>query len=282
MSNKMEILPVSKNTGSEVVGLDLRDAMSPETSAALSKAFAERALLVFRRQTLQPDEFLRAMQNFGKIMPQQVARFTLADHPLVGFVSSEDTDKPGGVRLVRGEQFHTDHSNFAAPPRATILAAVKLPTAGGDTQFVNVHDSYDDLAADMKAKVDSLLVLHVFKSSRSPRKKVELTEEERKKIPETIQPLVLVHPQNHRKALYLNTAHMERIIGVEDEEAFSLIQRLMEHATQPKYEYRHAWRPGDVVMWDNRSVMHQANADYHEQRFLYRLMLAGTPLKAAA
>jgi taurine dioxygenase len=233
---------------------------------------------------LSPPDFLKAAQIFGDIMPQQVKRFTLNDYPLVGFVSSEDTDKPGGVRLVRGEQYHTDHSNMPVPPRATMLSAVTLPSRGGDTQFVNVHSSYDALPAEAKRKIDPLRVLHVFKSSRSPRKKVELTEEERKKVPETVQPLVLVHPENGRKALYLNTAHMERIIGMGDEEAFALINQLMAHATKPEFEYRHVWRPGDMVMWDNRSVMHQANADYDptEKRFLHRLMLAGTPLQAAA
>jgi taurine dioxygenase len=276
------VRPLTEHTGSEVIGLDLRKSPDAATQDALRRAFAERSILVFRDQDLSPPEFMKAIEIFGEIMPQQVKRFTLEDYPLVGFISSEDTDKPGGKRLVRGEQYHTDHSNFAAPPIATALCAVTLPSVGGDTQFVNVHQSYDDLPDETKRKIDGLRVLHVFKSSRSPRKKVELTEEEKKKIPETVQPLVHVHPNNRRKALYLNTAHMERIIGMDDEEAFALIDRLMAHATQPKYEYRHKWRKGDVVIWDNRSLMHQANADYSEKRFLYRLMVKGTPLEPAA
>ena len=280
----LTIRPMTPHTGSEVLGVDLCKTLGAGDADQLRKAFADRAVLIFREQMLSPPDFLNAAQIFGDIMPQQVKRFTLNDYPLVGFVSSEDTDKPGGVRLVRGEQYHTDHSNMPVPPRATMLSAVTLPSRGGDTQFVNVHSSYDALPVETKRKIDPLRVLHVFKSSRSPRKKVELTEEERKKVPETVQPLVLVHPENGRKALYLNTAHMERIIGVGDEEAFALINQLMAHATKREFEYRHVWRPGDMVMWDNRSVMHQANADYDpsEKRFLYRLMLAGTPLQAAA
>ena len=250
----------------------------------MRRAFVERAILIFRDQRLSPAAFIEAARVFGDIMPQQVKRFTLADHPLVGFVSSADTDKPGGMRLVRGEQYHTDHSNYPAPPRATMLSAVTLPREGGDTQFVNVHASYADLPADTRRRIDPLTVLHTFKSSRSPRRKVELSEEERKKLPQTIQPLVIVHPENGRRALYMNTAHMERIIGMEDDAAFALIGELMAHATQAKYEYRHVWRDGDMVMWDNRSLMHQANADYDpaEKRFLHRLMLVGTPLRAAS
>ena len=280
----LTIRPMTSHTASEVLGVDLGRPLDPAVADTLRRAFVERAILIFRDQRLSPAAFIEAARVFGDIMPQQVKRFTLADHPLVGFVSSADTDKPGGMRLVRGEQYHTDHSNYPAPPRATMLSAVTLPREGGDTQFVNAHASYADLPADTRRRIDPLTVLHTFKSSRSPRRKVELSEEERKKLPQTIQPLVIVHPENGRRALYMNTAHMERIIGMEDDAAFALIGELMAHATQAKYEYRHVWRDGDMVMWDNRSLMHQANADYDpaEKRFLHRLMLVGTPLRAAS
>lgn len=280
----IEISHISPDTGSEIVGVDLREPLAPELLGRLKEEFAQRAVLVFRGQKLSPQAFLEAGRQFGDILPQQVARFTLPEVPLVGFISSEDTDKPGGTRLVRGEQFHTDHSNFYAPPIATVLKAVTLPSKGGDTRFVNMHASYDDLPDDFKQKIEGLRALHVFKSSRSPRKKVELTEEEKKHLPQAIQPLVLVHPQNGRKAAYLNTAHIERIIDMDDDEAFGLIKQLMDHSTQSKYEYRHVWQPDDMVMWDNRSVMHSATADYEpgEKRYLYRIMLAGAPLTPAA
>jgi taurine dioxygenase len=110
-----------------------------------------------------------------------------------------------------------------------------------------------------------------------------LTPEERAKVPQTVQPLVIRHPVSGRAALYLNTGRMEGIEGMPGDEAFKLIDDLYAHATQPKYEYRHKWLAGDMVIWDNRSVMHQANADYDpsEYRFLYRIMLKGAPLQAA-
>jgi taurine dioxygenase len=278
------VTPITQHTGSEVRGLDLRDVRDEETAARLRRELADRGMIVFRDQTLDAAAFQRAGEIFGEIMPQTVARFTLADHPLIGFVSSDDTDKPGGVRIVRGEQYHTDHSFAAAPPAYTALVAVTLPSTGGDTQFVNATDAYDDLPATLRQKIDGLRVLHVFKSSRSPRRKAELTEEEKRRLVETEQPLVLKHPVSGRKGLYLNTAHMERVIGMADEEAFPLIEQLMQHVTQAKYEYRHKWRQGDMVIWDNRTVLHQANGDYDpgEKRFLMRLMVKGTPLQAAA
>ena len=245
---------------------------------AVNDLLAKRAVLVFRNQRLSPQEFMQAAEIFGELMPQMLERFTLPDFPLVGFVSSEDADKPGGKRMVRGEQYHTDHSNYPAPPKATLLHAVTIPRSGGDTQFVNVQASYDELPGDMKERIGPMRALHVYLSSRSPRRKAVLSEEERQRIPETWQPLVPRHPESGRRGLYLNTAHMERIEGLAKEEGFALIGKLMAHAAQPKYEYRHKWRDGDLVIWDNRSVMHQANGDYTERRYLYRLMVKGVPL----
>jgi taurine dioxygenase len=159
-----------------------------------------------------------------------------------------------------------------------MLFAVDLPSTGGDTQYVNMHDAYDDLPADAKRRIDTLKAVHVYESKYSPRTLGRLSEESARKVPPPgIHPLVRTHPENGRKALYLNPVRMESILGMEDGEALALIGELMRHATQKKYEYRHKWRDGDWVMWDNRSVMHQANPDYdmRERRCLYRLLLKG-------
>lgn len=277
----MQINPLSDHTGVEIIGIDLKQAVGdPELREKLCKIFADKGVVVIRDQDLTPADFLKCGEIFGEIMPQMVKRFTLEDCPLVGFVSSEDTDKPGGQRLVRGEQYHTDHSNFPSPPKATILYGVTIPSKGGDTQFANVHAAYDTLPEETKRRIDPLKALHVYKSSRSPRRKAELTEQERQNLQQAIQPVVALHPENGRKGLYLNTAHMERIEGVDDEEAFELIRQLMEHVTKPEFEYRHKWRKGDFVIWDNRSVLHQANGDYDERRYLLRVMVKGVPLSS--
>jgi len=279
-----EIRPLHTYTGSEVVGLDLSKALDRETRDRLDRELAERGVLVFRDQHLGPPDFIRAIENFGELMEQQVKKFSLPDHPIVGYISSRDLADPqpaaGSKASVRGENYHTDHSNFLAPPKATALCAVDLPASGGDTQFVNVQAAYADLPAEMREKLDALRSRHVFQSSRSPRKFVALSDEERKAIPETEQPLVVSHPLTGRKGLYLNTGRMEGIVGLPDAEAASLIDGLMSHATSEKYEYRHRWRPGDVVIWDNRTVMHKANADVppDQYRYLYRLMVKGQPL----
>jgi taurine dioxygenase len=120
-------------------------------------------------------------------------------------------------------------------------------------------------------------------SSRSPRELTKLSPEDFAKIPTALQPLVIRHPGNGRPALYLNTGRMEGIDGMAPEAGFALIEDLYQHATHVRYEYRHQWRKGDMVIWDNQAVMHQANADYdpEQKRFLYRLMIKGVALTPA-
>jgi len=232
--------------------------------------------LVMREQHFSPEEFKAAVQLFGELQPHDKKEHHVPGHPDVSYVSNDEF--VNGRRIIPGETFHTDHSNHPRPPKATTLFAVELPSRGGDTQYVNTHAAYDDLPEDTKQRIDGLKALHVYLSKYSPRPLGHLTEESRKNLPPPgIHPLVRTHPENGRKALYLNPVRMESIVGMEDEDALKLIGELMQHATQKKYEYRHQWRHGDWVLWDNRSVMHQANPDYDmsERRYLYRLMLKG-------
>ena len=275
--------PLTSHIGAEVTGLDLRQPVSEDVKASLNAAWAKHAVLVFRDQQLSPPQFAEAAQLFGSIMQQQLKSFALPDHPQVGTISSRDLPVKDGKLHVRGENYHTDHSNFPAPPKGTTLHAVNLPDRGGDTQFVDVRAAFDDLPESMKRKIIALKSPHVYESSHSPRKMTALSAEERAKIPVSMQPLVIRHPVTGRSALYLNTGRMEGIEGMPGDEGFALIDQLFEHATQSKYEYRHKWLPGDMVIWDNRSVMHQANADYDpaQYRYLYRIMLQGDPLQQA-
>ena len=279
----MNIRSFKSALGAEITGLDLSRPVDAATRQALNDAWIKHAVLVIRGQKLTPPQFAAAAGIFGEILEQQLKKFTVPEHPLVGTISSRDLPVVDGKLHVRGENYHTDHSNYPAPPKATTLHAVALPQFGGDTQFVDVRAAFDDLPEDTKRKIVKLRSPHVYESSQSPRKMAELSAEERAKVPQTVQPLVLRHPESGRRALYLNTGRMEGIEGMPADEAFKLIDELYEHATQPKYEYRHQWRVGDMVIWDNRSVMHQANADYDpaEYRYLSRIMLQGAPLQPA-
>jgi alpha-ketoglutarate-dependent taurine dioxygenase len=270
------ITPLTGHTGAEVVGLDFTQPIDADAHAALNEAFAEHHVLVMRDQGFGPQEFKAAAQVFGELQQHDKKEHHVPGHPDVYYVSNDEI--VNGRRIIPGETFHTDHSNHPRPPKATMLFAVELPSSGGDTQYVNMHDAYDDLPADTKARVDGLKARHVYLSKYSPRPLGGISTDSLRDVPPPgIHPLVRTHPENGRKALYLNPVRMESIVGMEDEEALALIDELMRHATQKKYEYRHKWRYGDWVIWDNRSVMHQANPDYdmNQRRYLYRLMLKG-------
>ena len=272
----LAITPLTDHTGAEVTGIDFTKPIDAEASATLNRAFAEHHVLVMRGQHFAPEQFKDAVQLFGELQPHDKKEHHVPGHPDVSYVSNDEF--VNGRRIIPGETFHTDHSNHPRPPKATTLFAVELPSRGGDTQYVNVHDAYDDLPEPTKQKIDGLKAVHAYLSKYSPRPLGHLSEESRRNLPPPgVHPLVRTHPENGRKALFLNPVRMESIIGMEDADALKLIEELMAHATQKKYEYRHQWRYGDWVMWDNRSVMHQANPDYDmsERRFLYRLMLKG-------
>jgi taurine dioxygenase len=276
----MKITKLTPTFGALITDIDLSVPVNEELNEKLNKLFTEYAVLVFPGQPLSPPQFIQAAGIFGELMEQQIKKFTLPEYPIVGYNSTKDLPRVNGKLQVRGENYHTDHSNDLEPPKATSLVAVQIPSRGGDTQFVDTRKAFDDLDENIKEKIINLKSLHVHQSSRSPRSFAKLSKEELSKIPQTLQPLVIEHPANKRPALYLNTGRMEGIEGLEIEEAYKLIEMLYKHATQANYEYRHQWKVGDLVIWDNRAVMHQANADYdpEEYRYLYRIMLKGNKL----
>ncbi len=279
----LTIEPLHKQFGAQITGIDLTQIIDEGLALQLRQCLADHAVLVLPKQALNPAQFQVFGQVFGELMPQQFKKYTLDDFPFIGFNSTHDLPRKNGKLQVRGENYHTDHSNELCPPRATSLVAVQIPSVGGDTQFVDVRQAYDDLSQELKEKIKGLHSMHVLQSSRSPRSFTKLSEEEKAKIPSHLQPLVIEHPVSGRSALYLNTGRMEGIQGMPEEEGYALINQMYAHATQSKYEYRHRWQVGDLVIWDNRSVMHQANADYdpEEYRYLYRLMVTGDALRAA-
>jgi len=282
--NKIEDISVEETSapvGAKVLGVNLKEALNYEVTQYLNTLLDRHAVLIFPEQFLEPNEFVRAGEIFGKIMPQQLKKYVLKDHPLVGYNSTKDLPIKDGRLQVRGENYHTDHSNFECPPRATALVAVEIPSSGGDTQFVDTRMAFDCLNEDLKVKATNFSSRHVHQSSKSPRELTKLSSKDLTEIPETTQPLVIKHPTSGRPALYLNTGRMEGIEGLPENLGYELIGTLYEHSTQSRFEYRHRWTKGEMVIWDNRSVMHQANADYDplEYRYLYRIMIEGPKIE---
>ena len=261
-----------------VSDIDLNRLPDPATRAALLDVLHENLVLCIRGQSLAPVPFRDAMAQFG--VP--VLRKQLAQTPEcaeVNIISSEDRDDLGdGKKIVNGANWHTDDSFMREPCALTMLYGVVVPSVGGDTQFTNMYDAYDDLTPAMKARIDGLKVIHKYSSSRKLSRISTRPPEEMAAMPEATHPLVCTHPATGRRSLYLNPNRMEQVVGLDRAESDRLLDELIAHATRPKYEYRHAWRQGDIVIWDNRCTMHKANADYPEgeRRLMHRVIVAGT------
>lgn len=269
--------PLSAHTGVEVTGVDLSKPVDDELRARLNKAFVDHSVLVVRDQKLTADQMLKAVQLFGEVFQQHNTKFALPECPLIHYISNQDK-YADGTRYIPGAGYHTDHSNAAEPPKATVLLAIELPSSGGDTQYVNLQAAYDGLPEDTKRRIDGLKAVQVYQNSHSTRKLTGLSAEAKAKVPDSvIHPIVRTHPESGRKGLFINPIRIENIIGMDNSEALPLLDELLAHATQDKYQYYHKWRVGDLAMWDNRCLLHKANADYNmdEMRYLYRVMLKG-------
>jgi taurine dioxygenase len=273
----MQIAPMTDHTGAEVRGLDLSGPVPDEARAALQAAFVRHHVLAIRGQTLSPPQLVRAVSLFGEIFLQHNTRFALPDCPQIHYLSNQDSF-PDGRRYIPGEGWHTDHSNDTRPPKATVLHAVKLPGRGGDTQFANMAAAYHALDPATQARLAPLMAIHVYQSSHSARKLMTLPDAARERVPNAVlHPVVRTHPESGARSLYINPIRIEGIVGLDHREALPLLVELLEHATQERFQYRHAWQPGDLVIWDNRCLLHKANGDYDmaELRYLYRVMLQG-------
>ncbi len=275
--NVMQIRALSEHTGTEVSGLDLREPVGEDVREALRHAFVDKSVLVVRNQSLSPHQLVAAVGLFGEIFRQHNTRFALPECPEIHYLSNQDSF-PDGRRYIPGEGWHTDHSNDARPPKATVLHAVELPDTGGDTQFANMAVAYDALSPATRQRLAGLVAIHVYQSSHSARKLMALPESQRERVPNAVlHPIVRTHPETGAKALYINPIRIEGILGMDHREALPLLAELLQHATAERFQYRHAWRPGDLVIWDNRCLLHKANGDYdmRQTRYLYRVMLQG-------
>src|SRR5690242_527268 len=273
----MNVTPLTNDTGAEVRGIDLARPISQTDKAVLNRAFVDHSVLVIRDQHLTPQQVVAAVGLFGTIFPQHNTRFALPDCPQIHDRSNQ-ARLPDGRRYIPGEGWHTDHSNDTRPPKATVLHAIELPDKGGDTQFANMAAAYSALPKAMQDRLGGLLAIHVYQSSHSARQLMPLSNANKERIPNAVlHPVVRTHPESGRKSIYINPIRIEGILGLDHKEALPLLAELLEHATAERFQYRHVWKPGDLVIWDNRRLLHKANGDYDmgQTRYLYRVMLQG-------
>src|SRR6185312_1391624 len=273
------LIPLGVTLGIAAEAIVLDEPVDAETARTLRRALLDRLVLCIRGQVLTPQRYLAAMRTFGEPITQvrQISRHPQV--PEIMILSSEDRDDAGdGKRLVVGAHWHSDDSYKAVPCSLTMLHGVDVPETGGDTQFVSMYAAYDELPVKMRQRIAALRVVHKYDSSRKGTRVAALRVQEAQQVPDVVHPLVRTHPETGRKALYMNPNRMEAVVGLDRAESDALLDELIRHATQPRFQYRHRWRKGDILIWDNRCTMHKANADYPEgaKRLMHRIIVAGS------
>ena len=300
----IEVIPTGAALGAEIRGVDFSKPVSEDDRAALRKAWADHLVLLFRGQEIGDEQLLEASGIFGP--PHEAAsrkyhlavgekvddRHMISRHASVAIISNLDASgKPvqdngglGSYEVV----WHTDNSYVQVPPAGSMLYALELPppSGGGDTSFSNQYLAYDELPDELKQAIEGKSQIH--DSSRNsagvlrPGVKLPETPEE---VQGPVHPLVRVHPVTGRRALYLGrrrTWPSNYILGMPNAQSEALLDRLWEHATQPKYGWTHKWRVGDIVLWDNRCCMHyRTEIDTAYRRVMHRTTIKGEPVVAA-
>jgi len=265
--------------GVEVLGADLSQPPAPALKALILRALREHHVVVVRDQALTKERQYALTLNFGEI-EQHVGRHSDARYDVVHSVTNLDRDgNPTDALDTRGNYFwHTDKSYHAVPSFMTMLHAVELPPEGGDTQFANMALAYDALPAETRQCIAGLRCVHSWEASRLASGSRPASEAEIRERPAVEHPLVRTDPDTGRKALYMGT-HAATIAGMPDAQGKALLAELLAQATRPEFVYTHRWRPGDLVMWDNRYLLHRALANYAmaaHRRVLHRTVVRGT------
>ncbi|HTP96140.1 MAG TPA: TauD/TfdA family dioxygenase [Burkholderiales bacterium] len=272
-----QLIRLSEVLGLEATGVDLSQPLGDTAFAGIEQAFYQGQVLAIRGQSLTATQFLEFARRFGRPEPHVIDQFHHPSRPDILILSNEVRDgHPIGLADA-GSYFHTDYSYLEVPARATLLYSIKVPKAGGDTLFANQYAAYDDLPEAMKRRIDGLIALHHYgnrddldetsRTAASP-----LTEEQKSRVDWVRHPVARTHPVTGRKALYAVSGSSFGIDGMPDDEAVALLDELKRHATQPRYQYRFKYGVGDVVIWDNASLLHSATlTDPDDARTLWRV-----------
>jgi alpha-ketoglutarate-dependent 2,4-dichlorophenoxyacetate dioxygenase len=260
----MQIKQLHPLFAAEVAGIDLAAPLPPAAVQALDDAINRHAVLVFPGQSLADDRLLALGRLFGDVEPPRNHRVVRRlKHAELADISNLDADNKLRSRedhrrldALGNRLWHADASFRPVPGALSMLFAHVVPPVGGETEFADLRAAYDALPADMQATIADLVAEHSIFHSRGQLGFTDYNETERAALPSVAHRLVRVHPGSRRTTLYMG-AHASHIIGWPMPEGRLLLRDLMEHATQREFVYRHAWRAGDLVVWDNRCTLHR-------------------------
>ena len=264
--------PLSPALGAEISGIDLRDPIDAALKGKLLDVWHEHLVILLRDQVLDEDAQVRFAETFGPPAKITSGRSFSVRHPSVMLISNIRQDgKPIGA-LPNGEmQFHTDQCHQAVPAKATLLYAMEIPSLGGNKLFANAYAAYATLPADIKARIEGRRALNAYDKDSTQR-----TARYDNAASSCRHPVVRTHPATGRKALYVNRLMTREIEGLSRAESDALLEKLFDHQEQQQFVYEHVWRPGDLLMWDNRCTLH-ARTDFPagERRLLRRVTILG-------
>jgi len=266
----LAIRKISYALGAEVTGIDLSKPLDDEIFDQVRRAFLEHQVLLFRGQRLTREQHIAFSRRFGELVKNQGGavdnqEFNAQEFPEIYVVLSKP--KPNGeipLGRYQGENWHTDRSHLPAAAHASLLRSIQIPDVGGDTMFCNMYTAYETLSDGMKKLLEGLTAVYVGGGRVNP--------------VAAAHPAVRVHPDTGRKSLYVDT-EVKLFVGMTAEESQPLIEFLCSHATRPQFVYRHIWQKHDLVIWDDRCLLHHALGDYDRSkvRHMERTIVRGTP-----
>ena len=273
-NTEFEIKPLAGAIGAELLGIDLGADLSEATVRAIRQALLDHLVIFFRDQELPPERFLALSRRFG----------TPVEYPFVkgidGFPEIIAVAKLEHERVNFGGIWHADTTYQQTPPMGTLLIAREIPPYGGDTLFANQYLAWETLSAGMQRLLAPLRAV-----STSAKADVSRTREDRlrsdgtaaaRETLEAEHPVMRIHPETGRPALYVNVAHTARFVGMTEEESAPLLHFLFAHQVRPELTCRFRWQPGSLAFWDNRCAQHNPINDYHGyRRVMHRITLAG-------
>lgn len=279
----MQIRRLGTTMGAEITGVDLNQLTAPDF-ASIRDVFHTHKVIAIRDQNLTPAAQLSFSRQFGVLEDQLNAHYTIEGYPEVLVLSNDLRDgKPVGL-VDGGDFWHSDSSHREYPSMATILFSVKNPTTGGDTEFADMTAAYEGLPEQIKRRIAGLKGIHAVSKLKNRRVRISPRRpdgkdfyERQKAIPDQIWPLVRTHPVTRQKALYLSPRFTIGIEGITQAEADEILDVLFDHQIRGQFVYRHKWQDRDLVMWDNRCVIHRATGgyEYPDVREMHRTVVAG-------
>jgi taurine dioxygenase len=277
-TQKLTVRKLSDALGSEVVGVDLREALSDHVFEQILRAWHDGLVILLRNQDLDEEQQWQFGLKFGPLSGGHIRELETSREGVVYVSNVRQDGKLIGI-LPDGEmQFHSDQCYREFPSQGSMLHAIKIPRTGGNTMFANCYKAYDSLPPEMKARLSGLKALQAYDYNLNPTTRGEIGKD----TPTWVHPVVRVHPATGRKALYVNRLMTVRIEGVSPAESDELLQMLFDHTERPEFIYEHQWQVGDVLMWDNRCSLHaRTTFDASEPRVLRRITLKGEPVVGA-